>query len=413
MLRAGVHPNRPSLMALHQKEKNDEKILELDQKAFLPILAMNTSTMEQLLKAIPDMAGLAVEQTTGMGPMLQHLKCGGMIESGDPYCSEKRFEREMCPKRKWAVRWHPGFKRLALSGNLLALFLVDVLQEAVQDLLPQTTKWNESVSLQTIESELATLRQAQDEANGAFQSSDWIPETPAFNFTHLSDVDPTWLFKGVSLCRTARLPSQMRYKGILTGRTQWDRFFREGTEREAIMSTPLNSSSSTSSSNALGLSYDERHRQASCNYTLNIDYMDFFYITNNKKGGGDDDWFRVTLPSDAEVSEYGSREYNGVLVVCPYECGRYKKEGGCLGDEIPTKDWWMVVDFQVNGFSATTVEKLASTCMILRHERGHVFPSTTMGKYEIQMRINPEKAAFYETNETAYNLIQISSIILL
>jgi hypothetical protein len=410
MFRAGVHPNRPALMALHLNQKMGEQIIELEQKAFLSISAMKTSVMEQLLDDIPDMVGLSDEQTNGMGPMLQYLKCQGMIELGDPYCKDKRFEREMCPERRWKARWHPGFKRLALSGNLLALFLVEVLQDAIQA-LQQTKVLNKEVSLQNIESELAKLRQAQDEAHLAFHDSDWIPETPPFNFTQWSDVDPTWLLKGVSLCRTAKLPSQIRYKGILTGRTRWDRFFREGTERQAIMSTPLNSSN-----DALRLSYDERHRQTSCNSTVNIDYMDFFYIINNKNKG--DDWFRVTLPSDAEVSEYGSRVYTGLLVICPYECQRYGKEGGCLGDEILMNEWWMVVDFQVNGLSATSVEELASQCVILRHERGHVFPSNNnnnsmLGKYEIKMRINPEKAASYETNERAYNLIQISSIILI
>jgi hypothetical protein len=135
-----------------------------------------------------------------------------------------------------------------------------------------------------------------------------------------------------------------------------------------------------------------------------------FFIINNRKGG--DDWFRATLPSDAEVSEYGSRVYKGLLVVSPDDCRRYGRGAYCFGDEIFMNEWWMVVDFQVNGLSAT-VDEFTSACKILRHERGHVFPSNTMGKYEISMRINPEKAASYETNETAYNLTQISSIILL
>jgi hypothetical protein len=97
-----------------------------------------------------------------------------------------------------------------------------------------------------------------------------------------------------------------------------------------------------------------------------------------------------------------------------------------MGNEVQPDDYWMV-DFQVNGVDAE-VEEFEHKCVILWHHDGYRFDANDDGRYNLRIRINPERAVStidplaitslggssqeVKTSRT-YNLLQISSIIIL
>jgi hypothetical protein len=64
-----------------------------------------------------------------------------------------------------------------------------------------------------------------------------------------------------------------------------------------------NNTASSGKNHPLLLAHDIRTRQTTCNETLNIDYMDFFYVVMREDQG----WFEAKLPSDLERHEYHQR----------------------------------------------------------------------------------------------------------
>lgn len=59
--------------------------------------------------AVPDSAaGLSQVQIDALPPMVQNLKCGDMLEKGEPFCEKEKYSKHICAKRGKQAPWHPG-----------------------------------------------------------------------------------------------------------------------------------------------------------------------------------------------------------------------------------------------------------------------------------------------------------------
>jgi hypothetical protein len=290
-------------------------------------------------------------------------------------------------------------KRHALSGNLLAFFLVDVLLEALRELESST---------EDIATRLARLEAAEEADNVRFRSQAPLPKLPVkfFNPLHFPDVPVSDLFQQQSLCHTARLPSEMRYRGILTGKTaqEFDQFYREGMERskaDKLMSEMFEEGADMDSidSAQMKLVYSEKIRQSKCNATLNIDYPDSFYI------GPNEGWKSLRILTPIEKETYKIDSPKGLIVVCLVQPNLYKI--GFNGKEIQVgelKDQ-PLVSFQVNGEDVVGLSWIDS-CFALKGSQGHYWDIGSDGQYEIEARVGEDD------NARGY-ILQISSVILL
>jgi hypothetical protein len=204
------HPNHPTLLGLHLDKKRHHQILKLAKTTDMPALAMCPSGMEQVLSSMPDMHELSEEEIQKFPRMVQNFHCQGAYEtSGNMGCptTMERFNLSVCPERWWVAKWHPGWRRLALSGTLLALFLVEVLQDAIQEL---EFRLKSGKDLEMILTKLLA-RQSQN-----FKKLEQVLIPPASNdyfktIAGLPDETIQRLYKGRSLCHTALLPGASIY----------------------------------------------------------------------------------------------------------------------------------------------------------------------------------------------------------
>jgi hypothetical protein len=436
--------NRPVLLAAHipvSQYKNDQTLKRIWEQngPYLPLIVMNDTVVAEMEAAVPDSL-----QTTDLPPLLKFLKCGngdigddfGYLEVNDPCKMEKlKFDTSICPDRYWMASWHPGYRRLALYGNLLALMHADAIEEAVRELIVYISSTKAEDSSQPLSSKV-TLRQVQQlksmleeqEREASRRQTSTRSQTPAIGGVEspelIPGVPPSWHLQSPSICRTARLPSQQRYKGILAGRgvrySESEAGFPvpvDGREHEWIVQSANKTIPNPNSTAVLdfSLGYDEKARasQRACNQTMtNQDFSDYFYVT-------DREWRRAILPSPAELEEYGRQNelqnetssYHGLLFVCPLFCKF--QSNVCSGDEFSGD--WSRLEFKVNGAEARAQANFINQdCVLLSHLNDNdelplvfVFPPREDGTWELQVRIRAAE------EEDAMKIFQINSIVLI
>ena len=450
MQRASIHANQPILMAAHTNmgrmaRSNTTQRVWDQHGPRLPLMIVNETIVQQVGHAVPNTLGSITNQnTSGLPHLLQNLKCGfggddseEFLEANEP-CKSQKFDVSECPHRPWRTPWHPGFRRLALYGTLLALMQADALEQAVQNLLDMTTALSSTtgskdnpkasstrVDLAMIRRLKHTLETQQGSLKAELEATRKLnPEIGSGMIdwqTMFPGVDPDWFFHHPSLCRTARLPSQQRYKGILTGKPVPFEDAEglvpvEGLEHGAIVGQPMTNSSVFVSEDrildfALGYDNTTRAPQRSCRRKIHEDFSDYFYVTGKE-------WRRAVLPSAAEQEEYrhGAAPYHGIVIVCPLRC--YMQNKVCSGDEFSLPEHWHGLEFQVNGIAATEYGFMGRDCIILKQTQvpskvnvshassNFIFPARSEHSWEIKVRIKPSAAQ-------PISLFQINSIVLL
>lgn len=335
----------------------------------------------------------------------------------------------------------------------------DAVDEAIRELIRMTqptmmeardsdatvSPTGTKVSLRQIQELKSILQQQERQAKADQQATKTEnPETGGGVVDwpkHIPGVPPSWYFHSPGICRTARLPSQQRYKGILTG-GQGVPYIDEqgfipaqGLERMEIVSSSMAKNETTASNSseavldfAVGYDWNMRGSQRGCNVSrTNRDFADFFYVT-------DREWRRAILPSPAELNEYGPKtnqnqnqnqnnqtitstthEYHGLVFICPFHCKSMQKI--CRGDELAQADWPSRLEIRVNGLEARLeTEFVTKDCLILsRPSDGgeglppmFVFPPRNDGTWDLQVRIKPPA----NDDDTA-KIFQINSIVLM
>jgi hypothetical protein len=263
-------------------------------------------------------------------------------------------------------KWH------AMKGNVLALSMLEVVEDALADL--------EALTLQKdAESVYQELKLLEDQEYETFAKSE-----PSRDFEFMVKDGPDQLDEGVDLasflfkrrpyCHTARLPAEARYSGILT-ETHQSGFLHYDTG----ISRRVAESEANDSSN-MRLVYSELERQ-DCSELLQVDYKDYFYIGESEGAKS------LVLPNEAELRVYGTGQpivgiIGFALRSCEWGCETY-----VLNDShLDTGEWEM----SVNGLPVTGRVKVIDTFFV-RHKDGWFFPPNDDGRFEIQVRVTAER----------------------
>jgi hypothetical protein len=109
LLRAGIRPNQPAVVALHLGQRDRIEVVQQVEDTGLTAFMMDDKEDKLINDAIPDSFGLSDEEIDKMPEFVRNFKCDKNVEGGDPYCGEQKFNKTMCNDRKFQVSWHPGW----------------------------------------------------------------------------------------------------------------------------------------------------------------------------------------------------------------------------------------------------------------------------------------------------------------
>jgi hypothetical protein len=247
----------------------------------------------------------------------------------------------------------------ALNGNLLGMWLTNVMEDALKELAAERPD----------PALLDQLRAFEVADRKEFMSRE-LPMSILKDLQLPSDVDPEMFYRGSNICHTARLPAETRHLGLLTesslvGEDSYDK----GIELETAKNN-------TPEDKSMQLAYEQGARNT-CPIPLNKDYKDFFYVAYSHG------WSQLTLPNDAEVKAYGSASepLRGVVAVC-FAGGASQKEN----IDSPYLFGAAVAEMEVNGVKVTTLTAFQG-CYFLKHTGGHVWKPNSDGRFQIRAKV--------------------------
>jgi len=274
--------SRPAAVAFHLGSTERINILTSLAEKGMTTLYMDDKEYWNVLKQVPDTLGKSQEEIDAMPPYVRSFKCDGKVEEGDPYCGEEKYNNNICSDRRYKASWHPGWKEQAVKGNLMALFLVELLHDALQDIQQAELENKDTLTLQVelIEQETADYQRVIDDSDSELPqySKSYHPDEP------FGEELRQLYYKEPNFCHIALLPSEIRYKGILTETEPVDMFnLPDGPNATQNGDTPYEG-------DQMRLVGDESTRQTpndvfntiSCPVPLNQDHPDFFLVSNRE-----------------------------------------------------------------------------------------------------------------------------------
>mmetsp|Transcript_18636 Transcript_18636/g.34729 ORF Transcript_18636/g.34729 Transcript_18636/m.34729 type:complete len:435 (+) Transcript_18636:2-1306(+) len=386
--RGGVSRGRPSFLALNVK-KYTETVLKPLAELGLPIFIQDSDLATSMREAIPNSQGLEAKDINALPEFLRNLKCGDQIEKGEPFCEAEKYSSAVCPNREGKAPWHPGFKVHAMTGHSIALFLTDVLLAALDELL--------NFEIEDLDEVIAKLKEEEYDhydkriVQGDLQDfpKQVYPLTEAKEeIDNDSEFNILTLFKGRSICHTARLPAMTRYLGHLTNTEKvggpavfGEEEYETGVELTEAMLTAGGEKSDSSSTMKLGFDRDRWYNQK-CPVIVSPDRKDFFFVLG---GSG---WNEIIIPNPAEKQayQYDPSVLEGLVVLVFRYCDWGKCEEHFLKPEdfLEGKKW----DMQINGIAVTKIVDIGHTALVAKNERGFHFPPSADGNYKIAIQVN-------------------------
>jgi hypothetical protein len=405
----GRPSGQPILLAYHTGNRavRANAVTSLEDRGLAALVSDDENVVDAVLAAVPDTFGLTELQIAALPTFVRDFKCNGAIESGEPYCFERKFNMTICPDRKGMTSWHPGWRWHAVMGNLAALYLLDSLEAALMELLPLTTTSSKTKQRRQYLQLQDKLQRKEDVDYEHFFRQPVIDDIGEMfsDEQERAVVNLTALVLGDNYCHTARLPAQIRYRGILTEplsssssssltKTTIDTSTRSTVHSDRADDYDLGIGmkevqSTANPTDAMRLVYDEEDR-ANCPVKVHMDYRDYFYVD------GRDDWTKLVLPNDSEIKEYGSSQgggnvtLQGMVAFCVSICPWLKCPPGALErDGLADGSFHM----QVNGVQVSALTKMGE-CELLKHEGGYVFPLSAQGKLEIRTKVSAGETSF-------------------
>ena len=340
--RIALHPNRPMIVDLRLDGGHSEgdtggrdtwtlpcrKLEDHGATAFY----LESKAIVDMHQLLPDMFGLTQEQIDATPVNVRNFRCQEKFEKGDPFCWTDRFMQITDDPRctmKGQVDWHPGWKEQALVGNLMAFFMIDNLQRALETLrtdLENTDAWDDLSNYQAAEDADYDELYRTPNVNENMKNQIY----PHEKMDNVTDLIPEMFGANTTICHSVLLPSQTRYKGYLgsaiknpqaTNKLLFDQAIPieeakkmefkplEAKEdgkpryRDMILSTPM-----------------DGHDSATCPTLIQADRNDFM-LTTEKMG-----WSRVAIPHRRYLEEYKEKtgreglKLKGLVMACSRLC---------------------------------------------------------------------------------------------
>jgi hypothetical protein len=258
----------------------------------------------------------------------------------------------------------------ALVGHFQALFLAEVLDDAITELGQMAAVEADPIKW------WKQLRTDEDVDYARFQRAELIPAVQTWKIPE--GIDKELIVKGPNICHSARLPAETRHLGILTnkimekGTTPFEVGQRQGEYMQIVKAD--------GGSMALiqeGLQY---HSSQQCPVPVQIDYKDYFFL-HEVEG-----WKTLSLPNDAELEVYRPRKdpMKGIILVCFKSCD-YNR---CPPNLVAAAHYnqGTSAQMEVNGKPVTAMSD-TDLCYFLSHESGYVWQPNDEGRFEIRARI--------------------------
>jgi hypothetical protein len=273
-------------------------------------------------------------------------------------------------------KWH------ALVAHLMTLYTIDVFGTVLDELAASTSTADDLNSL---------LQQYEKEASDDFNV--FLHHDPPVDFlkrffANSNNTNEEITAQLVELianepnfCRTARLPAQARFKGLVTesNQTGFKTYDHGISDQEAL-------SGASTDTEYMKLIWDEEERYE-CPADLWLDFKDSFYVHYR------DSTKKLIIPNDSEIREYDPtggyhKHLAGVIAICKKQC-----DWGCPDDDLKEdaiRDGR--VEIQVNGqMVSRDFIKFADDCNFLLPESGGIkFKSNSVGKFEVAVKVLEE-----------------------
>ena len=264
-------------------------------------------------------------------------------------------------------------KTHALDGNKFALFLVQVLLDAINDLIDEQDHIPE-VTHKNLKTKEDTLFRSFAEAS--------LPESASNNFEADIDINFDLLFRGPNFCHTGLLPAQTRYLGYLTNSSKVGSAAAVGEETYDI-GIPKDVADQSDANGVLRLVYDANSRH-NCPVPLRVDYRDYFYAHSK------DGWVSLTLPNEAEreAYRYDPGALQGMLVIFFGACDWGKcMNGEVNGDKVEEGKF----EIEVNGSKVISWSTIGddgqNSGYVMKGEHGIYWKPNVDGVYEVKVRV--------------------------
>lgn len=286
----------------------------------------------------------------------------------------------------------------ALLGNMLALFVLDFLDEALREVSTLVdANMNVVALLQRFEADNRSRYQTFRQANFDDSLKAIVPDESQHD-----SIDWNLLVKGSSYCHLAVLPSETRRKGIISNDTSrvldlfspFDSHAISRTVADAatvgVTSAGVDNASSTTS-DTMRLVYetdDKTPDRFPCNETLYIDFREYFYVSEPEG------WRHVIVPNEAELNEYGT-SINGVNQAIQSSAAVAFCLKFCNHFVCPTEDLNIAAilsgnaTMEINGRPVTQLTQFINTgheCVLTGHDEGRDWIPNAEGRFVIRAR---------------------------
>lgn len=333
VLNAGIDPERESLVRYVTGQgltamRQDDRYLMGRQIAF-PDSRYRT---EEELKQMPD--------------HVRNYRCSFLVESGSPCADHKFTHNGTCDGRSGRTNWHHGWKWHAFHGNVYALFLMEVMEDALLELVRKKAQDPRDIFDLLTKEEFDNYRWFEGKA-GIKYANKWT----------INEVAAKKLYGDPTYCHTALLPAQTRYLGHAFNAERYDDWFSywKGWPLYKTEANPTKD---------IRLSYVPKRRTDKCDVPLSIDHPGFFVASNSYNG-----YQKVTIPNKAELTAYGGHSTNGIIMVCTATCAFECKDQLLAQPDFIHKG---KAKFRVNGEDVASVERF-ETCFLLKRENGDLY----------------------------------------
>jgi len=209
-----------------------------------------------------------------------------------------------------------------------------------------------------------------------------------------SALDREALFRGPSICHTARVPSNTRFRGIM--QSQLDKtgeqvvfgqetYYTGMEDKVYEQNNKDNPQRDAKQPHPMQLVWKEDgERETRCgNEIAKPDYHDFFE-TMEEEG-----WTEIEFPHHAEQDAYGyhvNREkYKGMIIMVPRFCGFGDCEKGFLQPRDYADGKWSM---KVNGKAVTALTLIGQEAVLVEHADGIFFEPNGSGMYYMEFKVN-------------------------
>mmetsp|Transcript_6249 Transcript_6249/g.9013 ORF Transcript_6249/g.9013 Transcript_6249/m.9013 type:complete len:662 (-) Transcript_6249:72-2057(-) len=422
--RAMGHPKKPTLFFFVPNDGERQPYLqELDDQG-LSVFAYDIGEAENAVRQkIPETTPVE-DPSQQLPPALEHLVCTqGSLEGIFPCSDGVRYGfcehtvAQQCLAHKYDTppdctsnqhSHHPGWKLHLLRGRLLGHYMIQLLEESIMEIDEigggrSPSSWQRILLDQLNREESAYLHQLEKKKPSPASDDSYAVEGVPNSASIIRELGVPNLFRAPSICHTALLPAESRYKGYVTMSDQvgdWrDGNFDIGTNKIKAFQWAVDSSHGPLQpwhSPLLVYEMGDRHRCSS----PKIDHKDYFLVRNTEK-----DWLHMYVPTETEMQVYhhsGKPPLQGILIVCVAHCPNdmCPPEHVHLNNE--RKETW--VEIQVDGQPIKKVLPLDGTCSILENKHGVRWGSQT--NYRVSFKVVTKKQGFDY-------LFKISSVIVL